>query len=695
MHIFQSPITLKDAVGIDRADGIDTSVSAADNISRLISALRRHTRLVIVFCLAGAAAGILYIIVSTPLYTATAQIVIDNRQVRSVHDVSTLSDWPVEMAGFVDSQVELLRSEEVGLAVVKSLNLVEDPAFVDPPKSWIRKIWASVMIRLGAIIGPTGPVNKADPSLSRQQIALATLNKNLHISRVGASFVVAVAYTLPDPVRAAEIANAYTNAYMLAQLKSANDETHRAGIWLQQRAEELRQLSVNADLVAQKFKADNNLLGAKGMLIAEQQLNEMTTELVKARAATAEARARYGRFPVSGQTLRGDAYEIAAAREKDLAESLKQQQNISVVANDAQAQLRQLELKAESYKLLYQSYMQRFQETAQHESYPVADAHVASPARPPAVPSYPRIPVVLSISLALGTLAGAGVAMLRRYTDDVFRTVEQVHDELGVDVLGFLPVVPAASRPRRAGEGGAPILRYVIDNRFSEFAETLRSAKVAADQVLQDRSPKIIGVVSFLPSEGKSTVAKNFASLLALQGARTLLVDADTRNPSLTRAIGCERRQDSESNPLPPLTELLVDEPESGVQILPCIYAAQDPRAADGLSPAMIEALLRSKDRCFDYVVIDLPPIGPAVSARGLGSAIDAFIFVVTWGTTPRGAVRAALVQEHSIRNKLLGVILNKVDIKMVKTYEHYRSAGYYRKDYESYFKHAERGRWK
>jgi succinoglycan biosynthesis transport protein ExoP len=331
MHIFQSPITLKDAVGIDRTDGIDTSVSAADNISRLISALRRHTRLVIVFCLAGAAAGILYIIVSTPLYTATAQIVIDNRQVRAIRDVSTLSDWPVEMAGVVDSQVEVLRSEEVGLAVVKSLNLVEDPAFVDPPKSWIRKkswireIWASVMVRLGAIIGPTGPVNNADPSLSRQQMALATLNKNLHISRVGASFVVAVAYTSPDPVRAAEIANAYTNAYMLAQLKSGNEETHRAGIWLQQRAEELRQLSANADLAAQKFKADNDLLGAKGMLIAEQQLNEMTTELVKARAATAEARARYSRFPISGQNLRRDDYEVAAAREKSLAESLKQQ----------------------------------------------------------------------------------------------------------------------------------------------------------------------------------------------------------------------------------------------------------------------------------------------------------------------------------------------------------------------------------
>jgi succinoglycan biosynthesis transport protein ExoP len=69
-------------------------------------------------------------------------------------------------------------------------------------------------------------------------------------------------------------------------------------------------------------------------------------------------------------------------------------------------------------------------------------------------------------------------------------------------------------------------MRYAIDHPYSAFAETLRSAKVAADLALKDRSPKIIGVVSLLPKEGKSTVAKNFASLLALGGAMTLLIDA-------------------------------------------------------------------------------------------------------------------------------------------------------------------------
>jgi succinoglycan biosynthesis transport protein ExoP len=388
------------------------------------------------------------------------------------------------------------------------------------------------------------------------------------------------------------------------------------------------------------------------------------------------------------QSYRSD-YEVAAAREKAVTDNLARQQSVAAGANDAQVKLRQLELKAESYKTLYQNFLRRYQELEQQETFPMADAYIISAANPPVAPSHPRTPLVLALSLAIGTLAGIGVATLREFTDHVFRTVEQVRDELGVDVLGMLPVLAGASLPQLVPDTMAPILRYAVDDPFSLFAETMRSAKMAADRALQDRSPKIIGVVSLLPKEGKSTVAKNFASLLALQGTKTLLIDADTRNPALTGAMGYKRGQVLQSDrSLPPLAEILKCEPDSGLLILPCIYAKDDPRVADGLSAAMFHALLRSGDQSPEYIVIDLPPIGPVVNARGMAPAIDAFIFVVEWGRTSRGAVRAALAEEHSIRDKLLGVILNKVDMKKLKIYEHYGSVRYYYRHYENYYKH-------
>jgi succinoglycan biosynthesis transport protein ExoP len=756
--MLQSPVRLT-GLGSTGADDIAGSVLAADKFARLISVMRRHTRLITIFCLAGVAVGIFYVVMAEPLYTASATIIIDNRQVLPIHEVST-DPTQLDTSEVVESQVEVLRSEKIGLAVVKRLNLSEDPTFVDPSKSWIGKLWVFFMDKLGAKIGSAHLLNGGDPGPKRRLMALKTLNRNLHVSRVGHTFVLQVDYTSPDPVRAAEMANAFTHAYLLEQLSSRVEAIQHGRQWLQQRAEELRQLSVDADLAVQKFRADNHLLTTKGILISEQQLNEMTTQLVNEKGATAQARARYLRirniidthqtesavteslgnsvindlrtkyldaskrksdlerklgpthiavvnlnntmdelntllFQELGriaESYRND-YEVAAAREKVLAENLKQQQSVAVASNEAQVQLRQLEQKADAYKKLYESYFQHYHEAAQQESFPMTDARVISPASQPLVPSHPRKPLVLAISLVLGAFAGGGVAILREFMDHAFRTAEQARDELGVEVLGMLPVVSPACLARRASKHTPPILRYSIDEPFSAFAETLRSAKVAADLALQGRSPKIIGLVSLLPEEGKSTVAKNFASQLALTGAKTLLIDADTRKPALTRAIvGGERRQSSQSDLcMPPLAELLKDEPDSGLQILPCVYAKDHPLVAEGLSPAMLHALLQSSDRSFDYIVIDLPPIAPTVNARGMASSIDAFIFVVEWGKTSRGAVRAALAEEHSIKDKLLGIILNKVDMKKLNRYEHHGSVRYYHRHYENYYEPPKR----
>jgi polysaccharide biosynthesis transport protein len=397
------------------------------------------------------------------------------------------------------------------------------------------------------------------------------------------------------------------------------------------------------------------------------------------------------------QTYQSD-YEVAVAREKVLAGNLTRQHSIAVTANDALVKLRQLEQKAESVGTLYETYLQRYLEAAQQESFPMADAHIIGQANKPPSPSQPRKPFVLAISLVLGAVVGVGLGRLRESMDRGFRTVEQLRGELGTDVLGILPNLLPGSLPQLAKrkvadlrpnfipDAIAPIMRYAIDHPFSRFAETLRAAKVAADLALRDRSPKIIGLVSFLPNEGKSTVAKNFTSLLALQSAK---IDADARNPGLSRAIGSERAQDSNGGPYvpPTLAEFVKYEPDSGLQILPCIYAENDPHVAEGFSPATLHGLLQSTDQSFDYIVIDLPPIGPVVNARGIASAIDAFIFIVAWGTASRGAIRAVLSTEQSIRDKLLGVVLNKVDTKKLKIYEHFGSDGYYYQQFENYYK--------
>ncbi|TGV81796.1 adenylyl-sulfate kinase, partial [Mesorhizobium sp. M2D.F.Ca.ET.145.01.1.1] len=86
-------------------------------------------------------------------------------------------------------------------------------------------------------------------------------------------------------------------------------------------------------------------------------------------------------------------------------------------------------------------------------------------------------------------------------------------------------------------------MRVRIDAPASMFSETLRSAKIAFDVVMEGQGSRVIGVISVLPGEGKSTVAANLAGLLAANGARTLLIDGDLRNPGLSRSLGMEAEQ--------------------------------------------------------------------------------------------------------------------------------------------------------
>ena len=157
----------------------------------------------------------------------------------------------------------------------------------------------------------------------------------------------------------------------------------------------------------------------------------------------------------------------------------------------------------------------------------------------PSVPSYPRRSFILALSLVLGSMAGIGIGIFREYRDRFFRTASQVRDELGLEFLGMLQVLDRPAIFKKPSEEPldpkkiAPKdfqQRYSIDHPLSRFSETLRSVKLAADLSLPDCQPKVIGVISALPDEGKTIMSKNFASILAQLGAATLLIDGDLRD---------------------------------------------------------------------------------------------------------------------------------------------------------------------
>jgi succinoglycan biosynthesis transport protein ExoP len=395
-------------------------------------------------------------------------------------------------------------------------------------------------------------------------------------------------------------------------------------------------------------------------------------------------------------TYRNDG-EVARAKEQSLDSSMAALVGQNAGTNQTMVQLRELEREAETYRTLYQSFLQRYQETIQQQSYPMTEARVITAALPPTVPSRPKRSLALAFSLVLGLMAGGAIGVLKEFGDRVFRVASQVRNELGLEPLGMLQVVETTTPYKSiGGERRAPKLvapkdslqRYSIDHPLSAFSETLRAIKVAADLSLADRKSKIIGVISVLPREGKSTVSKNFASLLAHLGTKTLLIDGDLRNPGLTRALAAHAdagileaiRGDRA------LSDLLLSEPDSGLSFLPAVITKRVHHTSEILASTGMRSLLTESAKDFDYIVVDLPPLAPVVDVRAAASMFDAFVLVVEWGQTSRPMVQTMLGADGLIYDRCIGVVFNKVQLDKIGLYERQDSKDYYYRHFSQYY---------
>jgi succinoglycan biosynthesis transport protein ExoP len=110
------------------------------------------------------------------------------------------------------------------------------------------------------------------------------------------------------------------------------------------------------------------------------------------------------------------------------------------------------------------------------------------------------------------------------------------------------------------------------------------------------------------------------------------------------------------------------------------------PHSSDLLASRVMAGLLEEAKTHFDYIVLDLPPLGPVVDARAVGPMLDASLAVIEWGRTSRRVVQTTFATHPELVEKCLGVILNKVDTEKLKLYRSYGSGDYYYNRYSAYY---------
>jgi succinoglycan biosynthesis transport protein ExoP len=374
-------------------------------------------------------------------------------------------------------------------------------------------------------------------------------------------------------------------------------------------------------------------------------------------------------------------------------------------------------------------------EAIQQQSFPITEARVISAAAPPQFKSAPRTSIVLGIAGAVGLLLSFGAAFLRESFDRVFRTPRQVETSLHTHCLAVLqrladpkssdrkPLAPSrpggakepgqmvplaksspveknpaqkvlvkpALRSSISGEAstsgaprslvpGRPFLRHVVAEPLSTFAEAFRSIKVAADVA----GSHVIGITSTLPGEGKSTISSNLGELIAHTGKRIILLDGDLRNPSLTRGLTPKAKVGllEVLNGELTLEEALYIDEETGLRFLPTVVTSHLDHTNEVLASDTFKAFADGLRKDHDYVIIDLSPVAPVVDVRATTHIVDSYIYVIEWGQTQVKLVQHQLSSFPELYDRLLGVVLNKADVRVLARYETYYGSYHYKNYY-------------
>jgi|Cruoilmetagenom7_1024161.scaffolds.fasta_scaffold00125_49 capsular exopolysaccharide synthesis family protein len=691
--------------------------------------VRRQIRLIATTMVLVLGLSALWIFSLTPLYTASALILIDPAS-SNLLDAATRTTQAATDNARVASEVEILRSEATALAVVEAGDLVSSSDF---------GVQISLYDRARAFVGLSDRPDP-DPQTALHRV-VRRFSETLQVERRGLTYLVAVRVTSPDPSRAADLANLTAGVYIDAQVAAKVGSALTARDTIQSRLAEADSELVASERAFNTFIEEN--LTRIELQTGRSDLSRLRTELERLRddsslrrvaANTASLDLQQRDWASLVQTLRddtlaalerqqaelrGDLADATAERAIDLRAELdaldaRLASRADVALADLRAELASLDTQVDQVQSdlrasvlnadlppeilgqvfslqqrgtlarnQYQTLLSRLRDFEAQAELQIADARLVSPALPPIDPSFPNSGLMLALTLFAATGLGVTLGVMREFYIGGF-----VSDLQAADVLG-VPIV--ATIPRLDSSGNEPA-DEIAKAPMSIYAESMRRLRASLDQRLHmtnartgfadNRPGTILMIASTVPAEGKTTCALSLARTYALSGKRTLLIDCDLRKPSIAPNIGRDIEYglldylsalapdaSADSQPLS-LDSIMQADPQTSLDLI--CSTGRSPRPTDQLlSSENFTQLLNDMRDQYDMIVLDTPPMLPVVDGRYLAPHADALVLVLKWAETRQQDARrtVAILRETAGSEVPIVGILNQQDMRGGKYY--------------------------
>jgi polysaccharide biosynthesis transport protein len=670
----------------------------------------------------------------TPLYTASALILVGQRENKVVQD-SVLADLTMDTST-IENQIQILRSTSLAERVIAKLNLGRDREFGPGgrsltdylnPMTWLER--TEEPSRAGANLRPQ-QAPAVDPMLVKR------FSSRLTVAAQGRSSVIRVSFDSVNRDKAALIANTIVDQYIVAQLEMKSDAAKRTTNWLDERLTKLTEEVRQAENAVEKYKVEHDLDGKDGTTLAAEQVSELNGQIVLARSNLAEQEAKF-RQVNSLYRAGSSADSIASVINSPLISTLRGQQadlmrkeaelatkygdrhpqmiairdekknldakideevkriikNLSNEVGVAKARLNSLETSlgemqgttnTQGQASIELRALQREAETRrtalqqyqQNRTTTEGKEQVqkadAQPIQNASVPHDPSFP---NKPLIMGvTLFGSGVMGML-----LALMLERLDNGLrtGPEVERLSRVANLAVVPKL--KGAKHIADRIAQKPLSAFSESVRSLYSGLQLSNVDQPPKVVVMTSSVPQEGKTSLAVSLGRLASKSGARVILIDCDLRRPAVGAQFSPRRPEAGLVEVLAgkrDLASVLHRDPISPLEFVP--VAAPPANPADLLGSMAMKKLIEILRQHYDFIVIDAAPVLPVSDTRLLARLADKVVYVVRWDSTPREAVANGIKLLRDANADIAGTVLNQADPRRHAIYGYgYASYGY------------------
>ncbi len=628
------------------------------------------------------------------------------------------------------TQTDILTSPSLAGRVVDKLDLVHNGEVrndVAGPPSIVSRATHAVL----ALAGMTAETPELDAA-GRRQVAISWLMDRMSIVNDGRSYTISIRARTADPRLSSDIANAYSTIYLDFNKELKVQAVNRANAWLDQEIAPLQARVQRAEEAVEKFREANGLVvghasdssidnrQGDGLTVADQQLQQINTQLVTARGVLAE---KQGRLRQIQDALRGGGTleSIPEVVASPLIQRLREQQadltgkqasygqfasanhpamqalqsasvdlqrriasEVSKIAgalqsevNAAQANVASLQTsmdraqamivgQSKANVTLQQLLSESSAARAVYRDYLTRYEQTSTQAalqEPEADLISAASPPVTKTGpprgrlLALTAVASGFIGCLVALLRDRVQSGVRTAEQLEAET-GLFPLgfIPVAPQSRRMH----------LETRVSMYTEAVNQVRSMLRFGDTRHRARVVLVTSASPKEGKTFFSISLAASVGRGEGRALIIDGDLRLPSVLREI----RQDRSTNrrASEPFQSFDTARVSISRDVLPGVdlmtFARAEGRSLMPLDPETLRALVSEARDRYDLIIVDTPPVLAVADAPAIASVVDGAIMVVRWRRTPAIAINSALYTLQAYGIRILGGVVTQVEPK-------------------------------